>query len=103
LTLLSILTGLFAEEAKRGKVFGFLSLAGTLGASVGGLTTGGIADRWGYPTMFAALSPFSILLPLAALLLKDKKEWRGFRTAVHQFPGTSRGWGAAFTFCSWPA
>jgi MFS family permease len=73
LTLLSILTGLFAEKAQRGKVFGFLSLTGTLGASIGGLTTGAIADRWGYPTMFAALSLFSGLLPLAALLLKDKR------------------------------
>ena len=72
LTLLSILTGLFAEEAERGKVFGILSLTAALGALIGGVTTGPIADQWGYPTMFAALSLFLILWPLTGLLLEDK-------------------------------
>lgn len=72
LTLLGILTGLFAQQAERGKVFGILALTSTLGALIGGLTTGPIADRWGYPTMFAALSLFWSLLPLTALLLEDK-------------------------------
>lgn len=71
-TLLGILTGLFAKQAERGKVFGILALTSTLGALIGGLTTGPIADRWGYPTMFAALSLFWSLLPLTALLLEDK-------------------------------
>jgi len=72
LTLLSILTGLFAEEAERGKVFGILSLTGGLSALIGGLTTGLIADRWGYPALFASLSVFWSLSPLTALLLEDK-------------------------------
>jgi MFS family permease len=72
LTLVSILTGLFAEETERGKVFGILSLTSALGTLIGGVTTGPIVDRWGYPTMFAALSLFWSLSPLTALLLEDK-------------------------------
>jgi MFS family permease len=72
LTLLSIPTGLFAEEAERGKVFGILSLTAALGAWIGGVTTGPIADRWGYPTMFVTLSLFLILWPLTGLFLEDK-------------------------------
>jgi MFS family permease len=72
LTLVSILAGLFAEETERGKVFGILSFTGGLGALIGGLTTGPIANRWGYSIMFAALSLFAILWPLAGLLLEDK-------------------------------
>ena len=79
-TLLSILTGLFAEETERGKVFGILALAAGLGALIGGLTTGPIADRWGYPTMFATLALFSALSPLTAIFLKDKVVARALRS-----------------------
>jgi MFS family permease len=71
-TLLRIIAGLFAEKTERGKVFGIFSLAGASGSLIGGVTLGPIADRWGYPTMFATLALFSILLPLSALLLEDK-------------------------------
>jgi len=70
--LLNILTGLFADPAERGKVFGILALTEGLGATFGGLTTGQIADRAGFPTLFAILALFSILLPISALFLKDK-------------------------------
>ena len=80
LTLVSILTGLFAEETERGKVFGILSLTGGLGALIGGLSTGPIADRWGYPTLFATLSVFSILSPFSAMFLKDKVVARTLRS-----------------------
>jgi MFS family permease len=72
LALVSILTGLFAEETERGRAFGILSMTSALGSLVGGLTTGPIADRWGYATLFAALSVFWSLSPLSALLLEDK-------------------------------
>lgn len=71
-TLISILAGLFAKETERGKVFGILALTGALGSLIGGLTTGPVADRWGYPTMFAAVSLFLILWPLTGLLVEDK-------------------------------
>src|SRR5712692_10468272 len=72
LSLVSILTGLFAKEAERGKVFGVLSLTGALGTLIGGLTMGSIADRWGYPTLFVVVALFSTLWPLTGLLLEDR-------------------------------
>jgi AAHS family 3-hydroxyphenylpropionic acid transporter len=69
---IGILTGLFAEETERGKIFGILALAAPLGSLLGGATVGPIADRWGYPTMFTAVALFSCLWPLAGLLLEDK-------------------------------
>jgi MFS family permease len=72
ITLISILAGLFAEETERGRVFGILALTSPVGALIGGFATGPIADRWGYPAMFTALSLFGILWPLTGLLLKDK-------------------------------
>jgi len=72
LSLVSILTGLFAEETKRGKYFGILSMAGSLSLLIAGLTTGPIADRWGFPSLFSSISVFMIFSPLTALLLEDK-------------------------------
>jgi MFS family permease len=72
ITLISILAGLFAEETERGRIFGILALTNPVSAVIGGLAAGPIADKWGYPTMFAVLSLFGILWPLTGLLLKDK-------------------------------
>jgi len=72
LTLVMILAGLFADKNERGRVFGILALTGALGALIGGLTIGSIADRWGYPVLFTALGLFSSLLPLTGILLDDK-------------------------------
>lgn len=72
LTLVSILAGMFAKRSERGKVFGTLALTGALGSLIGGLTTGAIADRYGYPTMFTVLAIEMVLVPLAALLLEDR-------------------------------
>ena len=95
LTLVSILAGLFAEETERGKVFGILALAAGLGALIGGLTTGPIADRWGYPTMFATLALFLGLSPLVALLLEDKVVARSLRSEAST-AGERTGLGARF-------
>jgi MFS family permease len=72
LALVSILTGLFAKETARGSVFGILSMTSALGSLLGGLTTGPIADRWGFSTLFAVLALFWSLSPASALLLEDK-------------------------------
>jgi MFS family permease len=72
IALISILAGLLAEETERGRVFGILALTSPVGALIGGLATGPIADRWGYPTMFAVLSLFGVLWPLTGLLLKER-------------------------------
>jgi MFS family permease len=72
LALISILAGLFSKQEERGKVFGSLALTGALGSLIGGLTTGPLADRYGYQTMFTVLGLGICLLPLTALILKDK-------------------------------
>jgi sugar phosphate permease len=75
-TLISILAGLLAGEEERGITFGILALAPSLGALIGGSTAGPIVDRWGYPTMYAALSIFGILWLATSLLLKDEGSTR---------------------------
>jgi len=79
LALAGILAGLSAGEHERGKIFGILSLANGLGALIGGLSTGYIADRWGYPVMFSVVAVFLVLLPLAGLFLKEKEVRQGQR------------------------
>jgi SET family sugar efflux transporter-like MFS transporter len=71
-TLTRILTGLFAEEAERGRIFGIISMTVPLGALIGGAISGPMADRWGYPTMFAIFSLVFLLCPLTGLILEDK-------------------------------
>ena len=63
IALVIILTGLFADKTERGNFFGILSMTGPLGLIIGGLTHGPLADRWGYPTMFALLSLMWALSP----------------------------------------
>jgi MFS family permease len=70
-TAATILAGLLAGKEERGRVFGILALASPLGSLIGGLASGFLADRWGYPAMFATLA-LLLLLPLAGLLLPDK-------------------------------
>ena len=63
---------------------------------IGGLAIGPMADRWGYPTMFAVLGVFSMPCPLLGLLLEDKvvsSQRRGRPSAR-----TSPGLGGAFFF-----
>jgi MFS family permease len=77
--LLSTLTGLFAEEGQRGKVFGILGLTMALGSLLGSSTTGLIADQWGYQAMFRVMSLLCAILPIAGLFLEDKVLVRGPR------------------------
>ncbi len=65
--LVGILVGHYVEQGARGRVFGILSSVNGLGALVAGLTAGKIADRWGYPAMFAALAVPMALWTLTAL------------------------------------
>jgi MFS family permease len=71
LSLLGILTGLFADRAERGRVFGLLGMTGSFGSVIGGLTIGPAADRWGYPTMLTLLALFYVLWPLLGSFLRD--------------------------------
>lgn len=81
ITLTSILAGLSAGLDERGKVFGLLSVSAGLGSLIGGLITGPLVDRWGYPTMFAVLAAIMVLWVLAALLVEDKQSVPSSRAA----------------------
>jgi DHA1 family multidrug resistance protein-like MFS transporter len=69
IALTQIVTGLTAPREARGQVYGLLALASGLGGLTGGLLTGPIVDRWGYPTMFAVLALFLALWLVGAPLL----------------------------------
>jgi MFS family permease len=71
LTLLSILAGLFAEPSQRGRVYGILSLTGSLGALLS-MGSGVIVDRRGFRAMFTVAALVSLCNPLIGLLLEDK-------------------------------
>lgn len=72
LTLYGILAGLFAAAEERGRVFGILALTSGLGALIGGMTFGGIADRWGFPALFLALGATAGVGLAAGAFLVDK-------------------------------
>jgi len=95
LTLIMILAGLFADKNERGRVFGILALTGALGALIGGLTIGGIADRWGYPALFTSLALFSGISPLIGMFLEDKPATQQKDTAAEK---TVVSFGSGFYF-----
>lgn len=72
MALVSIGAGLSAEESKRGKVFGLLALTAQLGALLGCGVAGPLADKCGYPCMYAVLSFIGLLGPLAGMLWEEQ-------------------------------
>ena len=80
-TAITILAGLFAGEAERGKIFGILAINTSLGALIGGLASGPIVQQWGYPAWFLAAALCWTLQPAIGLLLQDKVVVRTRREA----------------------
>ncbi len=80
LTLQNVLMGMFADKARRGRMFGLLASTTSLAGLIGGLFVGHVADNWGYERLFALLALVWIVQVGAGLLLPDK------RTAVSR-PG----------------
>jgi MFS family permease len=72
IVLVNILTGLFAEEDHRGKIFGIIRLTMGFGYVIGGLTSGPMVDLWGYPTVFKVFALFAVILPMSGALLEDR-------------------------------
>ncbi|MBN1835521.1 MAG: MFS transporter [Spirochaetales bacterium] len=62
------LVGLTAEPADRGTAFGILGMTNGLGALIGGLSVGYIADRAGFQGVFSSLAAFCILIVIGGLL-----------------------------------
>jgi YNFM family putative membrane transporter len=71
LTLQSILMGLLAARASRGRMFGLLASTTSLAGLVGGLFVGRMAESWGYQRLFALLALVWLVQIGAALLLPD--------------------------------
>lgn len=69
MALTQVVAGLTAPRDARGRVYGLLALAMGLGSLTGGLLSGPVVDRWGYPAMFATLALFLVLWPASALLI----------------------------------
>ena len=72
LTLLAILTGLFADKSTRGRTFGVIATTNGIANVIGGLAAGRIADDWGMSTLIALLAGVQIGFPLVAWLLEDR-------------------------------
>ncbi len=70
--MVNILTGLSADPAHRGQVFGTIGLAVGLGQVIGGLGAGPVVDRWGFSAMFIVASLPWIMPLVAALFIDDK-------------------------------
>ena len=73
ITVINTLAGIFAEQTERGRILGLFGLTSGLGGIIGGLSTGPIVDRWGYPTMFSALCLFPVVLLTTTIFVKDRK------------------------------
>ncbi|MAT96049.1 MAG: hypothetical protein CL608_02705 [Anaerolineaceae bacterium] len=71
LTLQNVLMGLFADKARRGRMFGLLASTTSLAGLIGGLVVGRVADHWGYTRLFALLALVWIVQVSAGLLLPD--------------------------------
>lgn len=69
--LVSIMGGLLAGRAERGRVFGILTLAMNASLLVGGVGSGPIADRWGFPVLFLVCAVICGICLVSALFLRD--------------------------------
>jgi AAHS family 4-hydroxybenzoate transporter-like MFS transporter len=83
LTLVSVFTGLHADNGHRGKSFSLTFLAFPLGAVFGGATVTALVTQLGYATMFLVLAAVWTILPLIGILgLKDKPASRPVSSAM---------------------
>jgi MFS family permease len=77
LTLLSVFTGVLAEPASRGRVFGLMFLVYPIDALAGGAAVGQLTTAYGYTVMFYALAAIWVIQPIAGLLgLRDPRIMR---------------------------
>jgi MFS family permease len=71
-TLLNILTGMYAGEAERGRIFGIVAIGQGLAQVTGGLLGGVIVSRWNFMGLFAVIASLELALGFVALLLEDR-------------------------------
>ena len=77
IALVTIMTGLFASEDEREKVFGIIGASIGFAALIGGLTAGPLVDHRGYGFMFFILAVVALVAPITVFFLTDKKTHRG--------------------------
>ncbi len=70
---ISILTGMYADPARRGRIFGVIGMTLGLSAVLGGLVGGPVVDRWGYEALFVVVALSQLVQVVAGLLLEDKR------------------------------
>jgi len=74
LTLLSVFTGVLADPASRGRVFGLMFLVYPVDALLGGTVVGYLTTSYGYTVMFYALAAIWVIQPVVGLLgLRDPR------------------------------
>ena len=73
LSIADVLTGLHTTKSTRGKIFGLISLTSPLGALIGGIVVGQLAQSYGYPIMFAATAIVWAMWPILAIWKIDYK------------------------------
>jgi MFS family permease len=77
LTLLSVFTGVLADPASRGRVFGLMFLVYPVDALAGGTVVGYLTTSYGYTVMFYTLAAIWIIQPIVGLLgLRDPRIMR---------------------------
>ena len=72
LTMLNILTGMYADPSSRGRIFGIMGTTIGLGAILGGFASGAIVDRWGFPALLLVAAFGWLFQVLAAVFLEDR-------------------------------
>ena len=73
IAMINILTGLYADPAQRGRIFGTIGLALGTGQVLGGLSAGPVVERWGFSALFVFAALPWLLPLLAAPFLSDKR------------------------------
>ncbi len=73
LSMLMILTGMYAPPAQRGRIFGVVVAAASVAQLIGGFVSGRIVDRWGYEALFTVVALSHIILLASAILLEDRQ------------------------------
>lgn len=72
-TIVYIMTGMFAEEAERGRTFGILASAISVASIISGSYTGLVIEQSGYPTLFLITGALFIIPMFAVVLLEDRQ------------------------------
>ena len=69
----NILTGIYAPQAERGRIFGIIGTGLSLGGIIGGVISGMLVDKWGFAALFTFTALIEIVQITAALQLEDKR------------------------------